>query len=389
MNLLDLAVVALLASAVLGGWKLGLLTGGTSWVFLLQGLAVATLAMPVVSETFANVPAVRLFAAATVFVGAGFAAQWAGRLVGREFRRALPDGPAGDYDRLAGAVVGPLAVLVGAWLLVLAPMAAVAGWPSDLVRGSALARGLDAVLPGAPDASDALGKLAGPARMPEVSIALGPAGDSSPPPERPDLAAAVLERVKASTVKVEGLACGVAREGSGFTVDDDVVVTNAHVVAGQRRTTVLRPDGTRLPAAVTVFDPDRDLALLRVVGLGQAPLPLARTAEAGSVGAVLGHPDGQDELAVSPARVRWETAAAGTDLYGLQEVTRQVYVLSARLRPGDSGGALVDRDGAVTGVAFAVAPWSTTVAYALSVDELRPLLDRDRTAGPVATGPCV
>src|SRR5207244_3066098 len=76
--------------------------------------------------------------------------------------------------------------------------------------------------------------------------------------------------------------------GSGFAAGTDLVVTNAHVVAGESSTTVLRPDGRQLPAIVALFDPDRDLAVLRVRGLGETPLGVAGAAP-GSVGAVFGH----------------------------------------------------------------------------------------------------
>lgn len=386
--MLDLAIVALLGTAVFGGYKLGLVVGTTSWVLLVQGLVVATLALPAVEGVFGSEPSPpRLFVACLLFVGLGYAAQWAGREMGSRFRDALLSGQARHQDRVAGAVAGPVTVLVAIWLLLLAPMAGGRTWPASLVQESAIASTLDRILPAAPDTAHALGKLSGPAGLPEVYVALGPPGDGSPPPGDTGFGAELVARVMASTVKVEGEACGIEREGSGFTIEDGLVVTNAHVVAGQHETMVVRPDGARLAAEVAVFDPHRDVALLRVEGLGQQPLPLAE-APNGSIGAVFGHPGGRDETVVSPARVRWRLEAEGVDLYG-QDVRRDIYVLAAELEPGDSGGALVDANGAVTGVAFAVAHHSDTLAYALSTGELRPILEAERHRSPVATGPCI
>jgi S1-C subfamily serine protease len=153
------------------------------------------------------------------------------------------------------------------------------------------------------------------------------------------------------------------------------------------RPSVLRTDGRRLPATVEVFDPERDLAVLRVAGLGEAALPVG-SGDVGKEGAVFGHPNGQDELAVIPARIDSKVNAQGRDLYGDREIRREVLILAAALVPGDSGGALVDPAGAVVGVAFAVAPDEPATAYALSSVELRAVLAVPR-APTVDTGPCL
>jgi S1-C subfamily serine protease len=390
LNVLDLIIAILLITSMGGGWRLGLLTGATSWVLLMQALVVATLVLPPVATTLGgNDPALRLLVAALVFIGAGFAGQRAGIVLGRHFRRALlpVDGPSRYRDKVAGAVAGPMAVVVGLWLLVLPPLGQVAGSLSGLTRNSALARAIDAALPQPPETSQALRRLAGPAGAPYVFNGLIPALDTGPPPAESDLSPQVVARVSASTVKVEGVACRFERDGSGFAVAPDLVVTNAHVVAGQRRTSVVRPDGRRLRAYVTVFDPARDLALLAVPGLGQAPLPLAM-GKVGTTAAVFGHPEGRADLEVSPAAIRQQVNALGPDLYDLGVTRRSVFVLAAELAPGDSGAALVDGDGFVVGVAFAISPDNRETAYALSASELRTVLEAERLS-PAPTGPCL
>jgi S1-C subfamily serine protease len=189
-------------------------------------------------------------------------------------------------------------------------------------------------------------------------------------------------------VKVEGTACRSERDGSGFSVARDLVMTNAHVVAGQDDTTVVRPDGTRLAATPVAFDPDRDLALLSVPGLDQVPLAIA-DGHVGDPAAVFGHPGGQNAIRVAPASIRQQVRAVGRSLYGTGVVRRNVYVLAAELAPGDSGGGLVNDDGDVVGVAFAIAPdRAKTTAYALTAEELRPVVE-ERGLVPVDTGPCL
>jgi S1-C subfamily serine protease len=384
--ILDVAVLAVLACAVWGGYRLGLVTGGTSWVFLLQGLVLASLASPFLVDGLSfNDPALRLLLGTGLFVVAGWSAQFAGRLMGGELRRRLVPPEYEQADRWAGAVAGPVTVLAVLFLIVLPAMANVPGWPSSLARRSAVGQ-LQAGLPHAPNTANALRRLTRPIAQPEVLTALGPAGDTSPPPTRLSLDPAVVRRVSSSTVKVEGDACFFDREGSGFAVDQDVVVTNAHVVAGQDRPVVVRPDGTRLPAVVAVYDAARDLALLRVKGLDQKPLPLGPARE-GSSAAVFGHPEGTDELEVSPAAIRQHLTATIRDSESTEPARRKVFVLAAHLEPGDSGGALVTPDGEVAGVAFAISTARSGVAFAIAVDELRPLLALDRT-GTADTGEC-
>ncbi|MDQ4097875.1 MAG: trypsin-like peptidase domain-containing protein, partial [Actinomycetota bacterium] len=172
-----------------------------------------------------------------------------------------------------------------------------------------------------------------------------------------------------------------------FTPEAEVVVTNAHVVAGVDEPTVHTPDGRRLDADVVAFDPNRDLAVLLVDGLGQDSLAVG-SADVGDTGAVFGHPGGQTEVEASPARIAERVSALGRNIYDSQITRRDVLVLSAQLEPGDSGGALVDVEGTVVGVAFAIAPDDPTTAYALNSTELDAVLSAPRT-GAVDTGPCL
>src|SRR5207244_3267774 len=138
---------------------------------------------------------------------------------------------------------------------------------------------------------------------------------------------------------------------------------------------------------VALFDPNRDLAILRVNRLGQVPLPTA-TGSVGQTGAVLGHPGGVDNLVVSPAMVAQNVTAVGQDLYNSHTTRRDVFVLSSQLRPGDSGGPLVNSSGAVIGVAFAIAPDQSSTSYALTSKALTAVLAQPANA-TVSPGPCL
>jgi S1-C subfamily serine protease len=172
------------------------------------------------------------------------------------------------------------------------------------------------------------------------------------------------------------------------------VVTNAHVVAGEKSTVVRDEAGHAMPASVVAFDPVRDVAVLDVPALvtrpnPPRPLPLV-VGDVGTVGAVYGHPGG-GRLLAAPARVGDEILASGTDIYRTGSSKRHVYVLASVLAAGDSGGALVNARGQVIGMAFAIDPARRATAYALTDAEIMPVLRTvlGRHPSPVRTGRCL
>jgi S1-C subfamily serine protease len=207
------------------------------------------------------------------------------------------------------------------------------------------------------------------------------------PPAVPGVTPALTSKVVASTVRVNGVACGVRLAGSGFSPAPDTVVTNAHVVAGETTTSVLRPDGTTLPATVQVFDPNRDLAVLSVKGLGEPSLPAAPAA-VGETDAIFGHPLGQAAISVIPARVSRRVSADIGNIYDQPAGVHQILVMNSLLQPGDSGAPVVNTAGQVVGVAFAASTLVRSTAFAVGSEELAPVLAQPRT-GPVSTGPCL
>lgn len=387
MNVLDLSLMALAAMAAAGGYRLGFLTRTVSWVGMAIGLLVAARSLPWFVETFSSESPISLLLSAGILLLVGsFVGQALGVLIGGRLRIRLPSDDWQTADRALGAVAGVAGAAVVVWLLI-PPMADSPGFFAEQTRNSVVARAVDRYFPEAPDTLVALRRIVGEEQFPRVFDALRPAPDVGPPPSDPGLPADLVARVAGSTVKISGIACDRVQEGSGFvTLGTDVVVTNAHVVAGQDGTRVETTDGAAFDAFVVVFDPGRDLAVLRVPGLGRAPLPLIDGAE-GSAGGVFGHPGGAP-LRVAPFSVGQEVRAVGTDIYDRARTERQVLILASQLQPGDSGGALVDASGSVVGVAFAIAPDDPNVAYGLDIDEVGAVLSQDLVT-EVDTGPCL
>lgn len=389
MDALDIGIILAAVFAALGGYRLGLLARAASWVGLSAGLVVAARLLPwVVRAVDQSDPATRLLLAAAVLMGGAFVGQGLGLLIGWRIHKFLPGGPLRQLDRVGGAVLATLGVFVALWLL-LPSMADVPGWPAQQARRSVIARQIDALAPSPPDTLQALRRLVGDSNFPKVFDKLQPSPVAGPPPGTIALSAAVQQRVTGATVKVEGEACHRIQEGSGFAAAPDTIITNAHVVAGVTKNLhVLKPGLSRaLPASVIVFDPDRDLAVLRVANLGDQPLALA-TGRRGQDGAVFGHPGGVDQLRIASARIEEQVKALGRDLYDQHQTRRDVFILASDLHPGDSGGALADANGNVIGVAFAIAPDRAGTAYALTSSEVRAVLAVPR-GGPVSTQSCL
>jgi S1-C subfamily serine protease len=386
MSLLDLILVGIAIAAGVGGYRLGFVTRVISWFGLAVGVFVASRLLPPLLRRLRpdlQPDALLLVSVGTLLFGA-LLGQASGMLAGSRLHVAIRSPEARRADRVVGAVAGVAGVLLAVWVVSPA-MGSVPGWSARETRHSAIVREVHRLFPGAPDTARSMRRLLGPG-YPEVFGAFQPAPKVGPVPAAAGLDQATAQRIADSTVKVLGPACGLEQEGSGFVVAPGLVATNAHVVAGEHRTYVLRGDGMELRATPIAFDPVRDLALLQVDGLDRPALPIAASAD-GQAGGVFGHPHG-GPLTISPFRTDRKQTVVGSDIYSRSRSTRSVLFLASDLAPGDSGAALVTPAGQVVGVAFAIAPDKPGVAYALDTAELQSVMAAAGTT-PVSTGACV
>ena len=191
-----------------------------------------------------------------------------------------------------------------------------------------------------------------------------------------------------STVRVTGTACGLGIEGSGWVAGPGLVVTNAHVVAGENDTTV-QPLGTgpRYDAQAVWFDPKNDVAILRSSGIADLqPLRENVDAPSGTSGAVIGYPE-NGPLDVQPARIGPTITALSQDAYGRGPLRRRITTLRGLVRSGNSGGPVVDGKGRVLTTVFASsASGNARAGYGVPDSVVADALSRAR--GAVDTGPC-
>jgi hypothetical protein len=288
-------------------------------------------------------------------------------------------------DGLMGAALTACVALGIAWIV-----GAVALDSSDStplrndIRGSEILRALDEVLPPSGPVLDAL------ARIDPLPSVHGPAA-TVPAPTRAILHSRAVRRAGHSVVRVYGMACGLGIEGSGWDIGPGLVVTNAHVVAGEDHTQVqVGGKGADLAGEVVGFDVHDDIALLRVPGLRLPPLSFAGSAQSGTAAAILGYPlDGP--FNVQPGRIGQTGAVRTQNAYGQGDVARSILPLRGKIRPGNSGGPVIDAHGHVLATVFAAItntarPGGFAIPDALVAAQVRAA--RARRLRPVATGHC-
>jgi S1-C subfamily serine protease len=389
VNLLDAVILGLLVLAALNGFRRGASLQLATYIGLLGGLVLGALLAPKVA-TLAGTPFSQAAVALVVLLVLAAIGDGIGWFVGTRIWVIARRSTLGSLDSAAGSVVAVVASLLAVWFiginLVNGPFPGV----SREIRGSAAIRTMNDVLPRPPSLLAEVRQFLGRFNFPEVFADLPP--PPTGPVREPSNAqiAAAAERAEPSTVKIVGQACGAIQEGSGFVAAPRYVVTNAHVVAGVRAPKVQEQNGPQFDAITVLFDPDLDVAVLRVNGDPGPALRLKTTEEdRGDPGAVLGYPGGGD-LTVDNAAVRQELNAVGRDIYGQSTVERQVYELQAVVRPGNSGGPFIDLNGDVAGVVFAASTTDPNVGYALTSTEVIPDVQKaDGRTSPTSTGECI
>lgn len=388
MNVLDVIVLVLVAASALHGLKLGAAIQVLSFGGFLLGMFLGALAAPALAGLVSNSVGKAFLSLVVVFGLAGLLGG-GGRYLGVRLWRVLHQARLAVADSGLGAAIAVVATLVACWLVAAIVVNVPSPTISSQIQGSTILQALDRVMPPAPAIFSRIQSFINSEGFPQVfaQLAPTPAGPVALP-NQPELQQAV-NIAGPSTVKIVGDGCGQIQEGSGFVVGPGLVVTNAHVVAGISQPMVLDQVGQH-PATPVYFDPNFDLAVLQVPGLRERPLKLLATSVGrGTKAAVLGYPEGGPFQAVPAGVMSNIGQAVGRDIYGQGLTTRAVYELQADVRPGNSGGPLVEPDGEVIGVVFARSPSDPTVGYAL---ESPGVLSRVNTAesSPVSvgTGPC-
>ena len=377
MTKVDWLALAFVAFTALLGLRKGLIGSALSLVGIVVGAIVGSRLAPQLLTGGSSSAYTPLAALA----GAAFGAllfETLGALAGRTVRGVLVIPPLRALDSIGGLLLGALSGLALVWV-VGASALLIPG--QEQLRHAAqkslvLQRLYDAVPP-----SNLLRVLARVDPFPSIA---GPLSRVAPP-DPALLHAPGVRRAAPSVVRVLGTACGLRISGSGWVVKPSLVVTAAHVVAGEDDTVVERRHSTRgLAATVVLFDEKNDIALLRVPKLPLPPLPL-RKPSAGEPVAILGYPENGPLKAV-PGRLGTTTVVLSEDAYGHGPVARTITSLRGDVRHGDSGGPAVDASGAVMTTVFA-ARLGSKGGFGIPSDIVQKLLPRVHRDA-VSTGNC-
>jgi S1-C subfamily serine protease len=311
----------------------------------------------------------RPVAAASILLIAGSAGSTLGYWLSEPLRNSvLRRGIAHPPEMLAGAIFSGVAVLSVSWFLGLTFSRGPSPDLARVVQKSVVLRQLDSVFPRPPGFMSGVQRVLAGVPFPQTFA------DLAPPNAQPlDLPASAdtpqVRAAEASVFRVEGRGCGGVVSGSAYPVAPGYLITNAHVVSGTTGTTLSQTSGRRFTASVVLFDSKKDVAILYAPGLA-APALVGADASRGTQGAVIGYPGGGEET-VSPAVIDKMTAAEGRDIYSNSLVTRQIWILESVVRPGNSGGPLVDLQGHVLGLVFAASSSNPSQAYALTNAEVQ------------------
>jgi hypothetical protein len=381
MTAIDWIIVAFTLLMALWGYSQGLIVGALSLGGFFGGAFLGSRLGPLLVHDGAHSPYAPLFALIGAFLIGGILASGL-EVLGFQLRRRLP-AQLGVLDGIGGAVLIAAAGLMVCWIAgaVALQTPGAGGLRKDIQR-SAILRALNNELPPSGPILNALARFD---PFPQIA---GPAPNVPAPTAKIAHDPQVLAAGR-STVKVLGTACGLGVEGSGWVAKPGVVVTNAHVVAGESDTTVqVQGVGPRHSAQAIWFDSHNDVAILRVPAIqGSVPaLQLNVSATQGISAAILGYPE-NGPFDVRPARLGTTTSVRTQDAYGRGPVLRKITSLRGLVRSGNSGGPVVDGSGRVVTTIFAASIGrgqrtgfgvpDSIVADALS-----------KASGSVGTGPC-
>jgi S1-C subfamily serine protease len=388
VTLVDLAIVLIVVLAAVHGVTQGaalqVLSFGGFWIGLLVGAAIA----PVLSGWAQDSAFTSAFISLVAFLGLALLGGAGGRYLGTHAWGALRRRKLGTFDASLGAVVAAVAALAAIWLVALLLSAGPTRNVSRAVHRSFIVRTLVGRLPPAPSVFARLQTLIQDTPFPRVFEGLEPI--PSGPIKVPGNAVVqgAVTADQRSTVRIRGFGCGGIQTGSGFVVAPDLVITNAHVVAGIRTPLIDDANGVGRRSTPVLFDPQTDVAILRMSGLAGPPLQLLATdAPRGTGGAILGYPGGGG-FDAKPAAIQRRFSAIGRDIYGQGLTRREVYQVQAQVRQGNSGGPFARQDGVVLGVVFAASTSASGLGYALTSTEVRPKVEQAKRNGPTSTGAC-
>ncbi len=390
--LVDGLILLALVAAIVTGWRQGAFASVLATIGVVAGLILGAALAPPVMQFTESVALRFLLGLGTIIMLVGLG-NLIGGVLGSSLRDRMRMRTSQTIDSAVGALFTAAATLLVIWLISIPLATGLTGSVSQGIRNSTILGFVDRNTP------PGLEQL--PAR---ITVLLDESGlppifaPFDEPPAR-DVAApniqiddhALVERVRPSVVHIQGDSdqCFRRLMGSGFVTEPDYVITNAHVVAGTQSVRLDTVLGVK-EAEVVYYNPGVDIAVLHSPGLNLPALPWAPApAESGDDAIVMGFPE-SGPFEAAPARIREQLLIAGPDIYAEGRVERDAYTVRGTIRQGNSGGPMLDTQGAVLGVVFGASVDQTDTGYVLTAEEVqRQVGDVAALTAPVGTQECV
>jgi S1-C subfamily serine protease len=387
VDVVDIVLILLMLVAAIHGLRVGALVQVLVFSGFFAGFLLgAVLSVALVGSSHSQ--SVRATVTVCLVLGLAITLAVGGRVIGGWSSSMLRRHHLGPVDSGLGVGVAIAAVLLSGWLVTSLVATGQYAWLNSAVQRSDILRSVGRVLPPVPSVLSRVEAFLSARGFPPVFATLPPAVAGPVALPTATEASAMAARAAGSTVKLLGEACGSLQEGTGFVGAPGLVVTNAHVVAGESQTQVAI-GVARYPATTVFFDPGFDLAVLRTAAPLGPPLAISGSAVGrGTRAAVVGYPE-DGPLVIGAAGITAAFTAQGRDIYNEALVIRSVYQLDAAVRPGNSGGPLVGPGGDVVGMVFSRSTADDSVGYALqSPGVLTRLEQAVHLHAPVANGTC-
>jgi S1-C subfamily serine protease len=369
VNLLDwVLIVLVLLYAVSGYWQ-GFITGAFATVGLLIGGLIGVWLAPTALGDATPSILVSLAAVFIVIVCASLG-QALFQVAGARIRDQITWQPVRALDAVGGAALSAVAALLVAWALGVALSGSGLKGITPMVRDSRILAEVNSLLPATAGSQlSAFNDVVGTTFFPRYLEPFAPERIVPVPPgPRRLLTDPDVQRVADDVVRIRSdNQCSQGIEGSGFVYAPDRIMTNAHVVAGVTSPLIDIQDSS-VSGRVVYYNPDIDVAVIAVPTGTLRPMRFSQ-AEAGDGVAILGYPQ-NGPYDVQPGRVRADQRLRSPDIYGHGTVIRDVLSLRGLIRPGNSGGPVVDSAGRVVGVVFAASVTSSDTGYALSSQQV-------------------
>jgi S1-C subfamily serine protease len=377
VSAIDLLVIGAVALSAFRGAQRGLVATLLGLAGFAVGAVIGSRLAPLLLHGGRHSPWLGVAGLAGALIG-GTVVQLGAGAAAHALREHVLRGPLGAADTAGGVAAGAILGLALAWLVAVVALEQPGLHLRRNVQRSTI---LPALLRAVP-ASSVLDALARFDPLPVVPSIADRTLDKPDPavPRAPGPRAA-----KASVVRVQGTACGLGIQGSGWVVRPGIVVTNAHVIAGEHDIAVQPPASGTYSAIPIAVDASNDVAILRVHGLPAPRLPVSPKDPSGGAVAMIGYPQ-NGPLTSVPGRAGRPVTALAPGAYGGSVRPRTVVPLRGRLEHGDSGGPVVDRRGRVVAMMFA-ADRGGGGGFGVPLDAIRGALDSARSR--VSPGPCI